>query len=69
MAHKYAGMRVRDILHLKKASIKDAPLPAGSPGWAQMETMMWEEIESGAAGNRPGFKTVRKLLSDQRFDK
>jgi hypothetical protein len=31
--------------------------------------MTWEEIEAGAKANRPGFKTVRKLLSDRRFDR
>ena len=31
--------------------------------------MMWEEIERGAASNLPGFKMVRKLLTDQRFDR
>lgn len=28
-----------------------------------------EEIERGAEENLPGFKVVRKLLSDRRFDK
>ena len=31
--------------------------------------MMWEEIESAAQRNEVGFKTIRKLLSDQRFDR
>jgi hypothetical protein len=31
--------------------------------------MQWEEIEAGAEANQPGFKVVRKLLSDKRFDK
>jgi hypothetical protein len=31
--------------------------------------MIWEHIEEGAAEDRPGFKLVRKLLSDRRFDK
>jgi hypothetical protein len=31
--------------------------------------MSWEQIESGAAANEPGFKVVRKLLTDKRFDK
>jgi hypothetical protein len=69
MAHKYAGKTVREILRGKKASIRAAPLPAGSPDWAEFETMRWEEIEAGAADNNPGFKTVRKLLSDRRFDR
>jgi hypothetical protein len=31
--------------------------------------MTWEEIEDGAEANVPGFKVVRKLLTDKRFDK
>jgi len=31
--------------------------------------MTWEEIERGAHENKPGFKVVRKLLTDKRFDK
>jgi hypothetical protein len=31
--------------------------------------MTWEEIEKGVAENSLGFKVVRKLLSDRRFDK
>jgi hypothetical protein len=69
MVHKYAGMRVIEILRGKKASIRAAPLPAGSPSWSQFEPMYWEEIESGAKQNLPGFRTIRKLLTDQRFDK
>jgi hypothetical protein len=69
MAHKYAGMRVVDILRGKKASIRAAPLPPGSPSWSQLEAMIWEEIEAGAKQNLPGLRTVRKLLTDQRFDR
>jgi len=31
--------------------------------------MTWEQIEAGARANSPGFKVVRKLLTDKRFDK
>jgi hypothetical protein len=31
--------------------------------------MTWEEIEEGAEASVPGFKVVRKLLTDKRFDK
>lgn len=67
--HKFAGMSVREILRTKKASVRTAPLPAGSPSWADLEDMMWEDIEAGAVDNRPGCKTVRKLLTDRRFDR
>ena len=32
-------------------------------------SMTWEQVEDGARANRPGFKVVRKLLTDKRFDK
>ena len=69
MAHRYSGMRVREILREKKAGIRNAPLPSGSPSWSEFELMIWEEIEEGARNNQPGFKMVRKLLTDRRFDK
>jgi hypothetical protein len=31
--------------------------------------MTWEQIEAGARTGRPGFKTIRKLLADKRFDR
>lgn len=68
MPHRFAGMLVLDILRQKKASIRTAPLPAGSPDWNDVERMMWEEVEDAARRNEPGFKMIRKLLSDQRFD-
>lgn len=69
MAHKYAGMIVREILRTKKASIRQAPLPEGSPTWEEVELMTWEQIDTDAKSNAPGFNTIRKLLTDQRFDK
>ena len=53
----------------KKGSIKQAQLPEGAPNWEEFSTMDWEEIEKGAEANISGFKVVRKLLSDRRFDK
>ena len=69
MAHKFAGMRVRDILRLKKASVRNAPLPPGSPTWDEVEDMIWEDVDEAARRNEPGFKTIRKLLTDGRFDR
>jgi hypothetical protein len=69
MAHRFAGMRGIDILKLKKASIRQAPLPPESPSWTAVEGMIWEEIDDAAQRNVPGYKTIRKLLADQRFDK
>jgi hypothetical protein len=67
--HNLSGQKVSDILKLKKASIKLARLPKGSPDWDEFSQMTWEEIEDGARANQPGFKVVRKLLTDKRFDK
>ena len=68
-AHKFAGRTVRQILESKKSSVKTAPLPAGSPTWAALNPMFWEEVDAAAKDNVAGFKTVRKLLTDRRFDK
>lgn len=58
-----------DILNLKKGSIKQAQLPEGSPSWDEINQMTWEQIEFSANANLRGFKAIRKLLSDRRFDK
>ena len=58
-----------EILRRKKASIKQARLPQGSPDWQEFSQMVWEQIEEGARDNKPGFKVVRKLLTDKRFNK
>ncbi|MEG4027694.1 MULTISPECIES: hypothetical protein [unclassified Microcoleus] len=62
-------MKESEILQGKKGSIKQAQLPANSPSWEEFSEMIWEQIERGAEENIPGFKMVRKLLSDRRFDR
>jgi hypothetical protein len=62
-------MRVGDVLRTKKRSVTSAPLPRGSPPWSELVTMTWEQVEEGARQNLLGYKTVRKLLTDQRFDR
>jgi hypothetical protein len=47
MPHKYDGLRVWEILRTKKASIRTAPLPPGSPSWAEFEAMTWEDRRRG----------------------
>jgi hypothetical protein len=64
----FAGQQVVDILRHTKASIKQARLPQGSPSWDEFSQMTWEQLEDGARAKRPGFKVVRKLLTDKRFD-
>jgi len=66
---KYSGMKVRDILKLKKGSIRNAPLEPGSPSWDDILDMTWEEIEAAAKADKPGFRTIKKLLTDGRFDR
>jgi hypothetical protein len=67
--HKFTGLTVADILKLKKGNIKQAKLPKGSPDWDALSQLTWEEIEIGAKMGQPGFKMVRKLLTDKRFDR
>ncbi len=37
--------------------------------WDELSQVTWEEIERNANVNMTGFKAIRKLLSDRRFDK
>jgi hypothetical protein len=60
---------VAEILQQKRGRIKQAPLPNGSPSWDEFAEMTWEQIEEGATAGKPGFKVVRKLLTDKRFDR
>jgi hypothetical protein len=53
----------------QKASIRQAQLPEGSINWDEFSVMTWEQIEKGVEENIPGFRVVRKLLNDRRFDK
>ena len=64
-----AGRTVREILRTKKASICHAPLPRGTPPWHELATWVWEDVERAARKGRAGMKTIRKLLTDGRFDR
>jgi hypothetical protein len=68
-SHKYAGKKVSDILKEKKGSVKDAPLEPGAPEWKDILNKTWDEIDRAAKADKPGYKTIRKLLTDRRFDK
>jgi hypothetical protein len=57
------------MLRRKKASVQDAPLPAGSPSWDDIRGERLSEIDRKARLDVPGYKTIRKLLSDKRFDR
>ena len=69
IAHRFSGLRVAEILRLKRGGITKAPLPDAAPSWDALGEMKWEELEDCANANLPGFRTIRKLLSDRRFDK
>lgn len=64
-----SGKTVAEILRLKRAGIKNAPLDEGSPSWDDIMHLTWEEIEEGNRRREPGFKTFHKLLKEKRFDK
>jgi hypothetical protein len=65
----YSGQTVAEILKTKRAGIKNAPLPSGSPSWDEILHLTWEEVEEGQRRRVPGFKTIHKLLTDKRFEK
>jgi len=69
MAHKNAGKTVKVILTGKKGSIKSAVLDPGSPSWNEIGSLTWEDIVAKADAGVPGFRTIKKLLGDKRFDK
>ena len=68
-AHKYDGMTVREIFKKKKARICRAPLDPGSPSWDDIAEWTWEEVDAAAKARKTGFETIRKLLTDGRYDK
>jgi hypothetical protein len=65
----YSGQTVAEILKLKKARIKNAPLAKGSPSWDEILDLEWEEIEERKRRGEPGFKTIHKLLQSKEYDK
>ena len=69
MSRYEPNTKVSEILRAKRAGIKAAPLPAGSPTWAELLAWTWAEIEDAAGRGEPGMRTVRKLPSDSRFDR
>lgn len=67
--HRFSGLTVSEILKHKKSSVMTVPLEPGSPGWKDIESLTWEEINLRAQQSLSGYKTIRKLLSDRRFDR
>jgi hypothetical protein len=60
---------VAQILRRKLGSIKQAPLPSGSPSWDDIQQLTWAEVLAAKDRGEVGFKTFCKLLTNKRFDK
>jgi hypothetical protein len=60
---------VAQILRNKKGSIMRAPLPSGAPSWQEIMNMTLSQVRAAARENRPGFRTILKLLTDRRFNR
>lgn len=60
---------VSEILKSKKGSIRNAPLPPGSPSWDSILTLTLAEIQRRAQRGDTGFGTIYKLLTDSRFNR
>ena len=69
MSHFLDNETVADILKLKRAAIRQAPLDPGSPSWDDIAGMTWAEVCDRSNRRERGFKTFRKLLSERRYDK
>jgi hypothetical protein len=60
---------VRNILRGKQGSIKNAPLEAGAPSWDDILDLPFAEIDRRARRGETGYRAIRKLLTDRRFDR
>jgi RHS repeat-associated protein len=60
---------VDEVLKGRKASIRRAPLPKGSPSWEDIGKMSVYEVQQRARRGEIGFKTIWKLINDLRFSK
>ncbi len=64
-----AGITVADVLKGKMGKITRAPLPPGSPSWADIQEMTIADVRAAAKANEPGFRTILKLLTEGKYDK
>jgi hypothetical protein len=60
---------VGEILRRKQVSIKNAHLEEGAPTWQDILDLPFKEIDRRARQGLPGYRTIRKLLTDCRFDR
>jgi hypothetical protein len=64
-----AGKTVDEILTTKKGSITKVKLPKGTPSWNNIRGMTWEDVEKAAKAGRTGFKTIKKLLDREKYNR
>jgi RHS repeat-associated protein len=64
-----ADITVADVLKGKLGKITRAPLPPGSPSWADIQQMTIAEIRAAAKANEPGYRTILKLLTEGKYNK
>jgi uncharacterized protein YukE len=60
---------VSQVLKTRRGSILRAPLEKGSPSWSDIMDMPMSEIRAKARQDVPGYRTILKLLTDNRFSK
>ena len=64
-----ADITVSDVLEGKLGKITRAPLPPGSPSWADIQEMTMADVRAAAKANEPGFKAIYKLLREGKYNK
>jgi RHS repeat-associated protein len=64
-----ADVTVADALKGKVGSITRAPLPPGSPAWADIQEMSIADVRAAAKAGEPGYKTILKLLTEGKYNK
>ena len=65
--NKNDNKTVDEVLKERQGSIKNAPLPKGSPSWQSIGKATLAQIRERAKRGDPGYKTINKLLNDRRF--
>ena len=53
---------VSDVLEGKLGKITRAPLPPGSPAWADIQDMSIADVRAAAKANEPGYKVIYRAL-------
>lgn len=63
------GKTVEEVLKSRKGSVQRAPLPRGSPSWKEISKATIAQIRERAKRGDTGYRTIWKLLNDNRFKK